>query len=159
MMKILLINGPNLQLLGRREPEIYGSETLPDIVRKLRCEAQEFGFELEDFQSNTEGEIVSRIGETLGDPEIAGIIINPAAYTHTSVAIRDALAAAAKPALEVHLSNIHVREEFRHRSLTAPVCLGCIIGLGSYGYSLALRGLVHHLQTSDSAVARTADTV
>lgn len=144
MVKILLINGPNLQLLGRREPEIYGTETLPDIVGKLRIMADELGVELTDFQSNCEGAIVDRIGAALFDGT-DGIVINPAAYTHTSVAIRDALSAVALPAIEVHLSNVHGREDFRQRSLTAPVCTGVIAGLGSDGYGLALAALARRL--------------
>lgn len=144
MMKILLINGPNLQLLGRREPEIYGSETLPEIVGRLRILADELGVELSDFQSNCEGAIVDRIGEALFDGT-AGIIINPAAYTHTSVAIRDALSAVKLPAFEVHLSNVHAREEFRRNSLVSPVCCGVIAGFGSEGYGLALAALAKRL--------------
>ena len=141
MKKILLINGPNLQLLGVREPEIYGHETLPQIVAGLRDRAAAMGAELLDFQSNSEGAIVDRIAAALTEG-IDGIIINPAAYTHTSVAIRDALAAVRIPAVEVHLSNINSREEFRNRSLTAPVCRGVIAGFGALGYRLALAALM-----------------
>jgi len=141
MKKILLINGPNLQLLGVREPEIYGRETLPRIVADLRAHAASLGAELADFQSNSEGAIVDRIAAALTDGT-EGIIINPAAYTHTSVAIRDALAAVRIPAVEVHLSNVNAREDFRTRSLTAPVCLGVIAGFGSLGYRLALTALL-----------------
>ena len=135
-MKILLINGPNLQLLGVREPGIYGGDTLPEIVARVR---------LTDFQSNHEGAIVDRIGSARADGFV-GIIMNPAAYTHTSVAIRDALAAVKLPAVEVHLSNIHAREEFRHTSLTAPMCIGVVAGFGADSYLLALRGLIAHLE-------------
>ena len=143
MKKILLINGPNLQLLGVREPDIYGRATLPEIVAALRRRAGELGAELTDFQSNSEGAIVDRIGEALTDGT-DGIIINPAAYTHTSIAIRDALAAVRIPAVEVHLSNIVSREEFRNRSMTAPVCRGIIAGFGAEGYFLALSALLQN---------------
>ena len=141
MKKILLINGPNLQLLGVREPSIYGNVTLPQIVDDLRQRALAQGVELMDFQSNSEGAIVDRIAEALADGT-EGIIINPAAYTHTSVAIRDALAAVKIPAVEVHLSNVSSREDFRNRSLTAPVCRGVIAGFGAQGYRLALQALL-----------------
>lgn len=141
MKKLLLINGPNLQLLGVREPSIYGNVTLPQIVADLREKAAAQGVELLDFQSNSEGAIVDRIAAALMDGT-EGIIINPAAYTHTSVAIRDALAAVKIPAVEVHLSNISSREEFRNRSLTAPVCRGVIAGFGAQGYRLALQALL-----------------
>ena len=141
MKKILLINGPNLQLLGVREPSIYGNVTLPQIVEDLRQRARAQGVELMDFQSNSEGAIVDRIAEALADGT-EGIIINPAAYTHTSVAIRDALAAVKIPAVEVHLSNVSSREDFRNRSLTAPVCRGVIAGFGAQGYRLALQALL-----------------
>lgn len=144
-MKILLINGPNLQLLGVREPGIYGGDTLPEIVARVRKAAEEAGYELTDFQSNHEGDIVDRIGSARADG-FAGIVMNPAAYTHTSVAIRDALAAVRLPAVEVHLSNIHAREEFRHTSLTAPMCIGVVAGFGADSYLLALRGLIAHLE-------------
>ncbi len=141
MKKILLINGPNLQLLGVREPEIYGHVTLPQIVADLRDRAASMGAELLDFQSNSEGAIIDRIAAALTEG-IDGIIINPAAYTHTSVAIRDALAAVRLPAVEVHLSNVTSREEFRTRSLTSPVCRGVIAGFGALGYRLALTALM-----------------
>jgi len=144
-MKILLINGPNLQLLGRREPGIYGNDTLPAIVSRLKALASELGGELVDFQSNHEGAIVDRIGDA-GSEGFSGIVINPAAYTHTSVAIRDAIAAVRLPAVEVHLSNVHSREEFRNRSLTAPVCIGVVAGFGADSYELALRALISHLK-------------
>ena len=144
MKKILLINGPNLQLLGVREPSIYGNVTLPQIVEDLRNRASAQGVELADFQSNSEGVIVDRIAAALTDGT-EGIIINPAAYTHTSVAIRDALAAVKIPAVEVHLSNVASRDEFRHVSLTAPMCIGQITGLGADGYEWAMRALVRYL--------------
>jgi 3-dehydroquinate dehydratase-2 len=139
-MKILVLHGPNLNLLGRREPAVYGKETLGDIVEKLRDRAQQQGVEIESFQHNEEGALVTRIGEAMGAYD--GIIINPAAYTHTSVALRDAIAAVGLPCIEVHLSNVHAREEFRHRSLTAAVCVGQVIGFGAMSYLLALDGLL-----------------
>jgi 3-dehydroquinate dehydratase-2 len=145
MKKILLINGPNLQLLGIREPGIYGVKTLPEIVKDLREYALELGYELEDFQSNSEGALVDKIGGSLA-AGVDGIIINPAAYTHTSVALRDALAGVALPAVEVHLSNIHGREDFRHKSYTAAKCVGVISGFGAFTYRLALQALVEHLK-------------
>ena len=138
-MKILIINGPNMQLLGKREPEIYGSRSLEDLQNMLTEFADNLGLQTEFFQSNHEGDIVDRIGNA--GNEIAGIIINPAAYTHTSVAIHDALKGVAKPAIEVHLSNIHSREGFRHNSLTAPACIGQICGFGTHGYKLALEAM------------------
>ena len=143
-MKILLLNGPNLQLLGSREPEIYGRVTLDDIVTRIKKLGAEMGFAVEAVQSNIEGELVTLIGSAPA-AGYAGIIINPAAYTHTSVAIRDAIAAAALPAVEVHLSNIMSRESFRHESLTAPVCIGVVAGFGAFSYELALRALAKKL--------------
>ena len=136
MKKILIINGPNLNLLGTREPEIYGKLTLKDIETALTNAAQKYGVELECFQSNHEGEIVDKIcsAKNIFD----AIIINPAAYTHTSVAIRDALSAVEIATIEVHISNIYSREQFRHNSLIAPVCVGQISGLGLDGYIAAL---------------------
>ena len=134
--KIIVIHGPNLNLLGDREISIYGKHTLDEINDMMKRAAAEAGLELAFFQSNHEGEIVDKIGAAR--KEFQAIIINPAAYTHTSVAIRDALSAAAIPAIEVHLSNIYSREEFRHRSLTAPACLGQISGFGPQSYVLAL---------------------
>ena len=143
-MKILLINGPNLQLLGMREPGIYGGDTLTEIVGRVRSLGTELGAEVLDFQSNHEGDIVDRIGNARADG-FDGIIINPAAYTHTSVAIRDAIAAVALPAVEVHISNVNSREDFRHVSYTAPVCIGVIAGFGANSYLLALRALCTHI--------------
>lgn len=143
MMKILIINGPNLNLLGKREPEIYGAQTLEGINRALLPIAQEVGTALDFFQSNSEGDLVDAIQGAAG--VFNGIIINPAAYTHTSVAIRDAIAAVAIPTVEVHLSNVYSREEFRHNSFIAPVAIGQIAGFGASGYELALRGLVGYL--------------
>ncbi len=142
-MKITVIQGPNLNMLGIREQGIYGSLKLDDIHAQIEQIAKQNGVEIEFFQSNLEGEIVDRIQECLGDSD--GIIINPAAYTHTSIAIRDAISAVSLPAIEVHLSNIHQREEFRHKSFIAPVCAGQIVGMGPYGYHLAVIGMTQIL--------------
>ena len=139
-MKILLINGPNLQLLGVREPGIYGNDTLPAIVSRLRTLAEELGCELVDFQSNHEGAIVDRIGAAL-EEGVDGIVINPAAYTHTSVAILDALKAVALPAVEVHLSDVDAREPFRRLSYAGMACKKTYKGLGFEGYRRAVRYL------------------
>ena len=138
-MKIVVIQGPNLNMLGVREQHIYGPMKLEEIHAQMKNFADQNNFEIEFFQSNLEGEIVDRIQECLGDAD--GIIINPAAYSHTSIAIRDALAAVEIPAIEVHLSNIHAREEFRKKSLTAEVCAGVVAGIGPFGYHLALIGI------------------
>jgi len=135
-MKIVVIQGPNLNMLGMREQNIYGPMKLEDIHAQMQGFAEQNNAEIEFFQSNLEGEIVDRLQECLGDAD--GIIINPAAYTHTSIAIRDAIAAIQIPTVEVHLSNIHQREEFRHTSLTAPVCAGQIVGFGPFSYHLAM---------------------
>lgn len=140
-MKILLINGPNMQLLGKREPEIYGKLTLDELESNLKEVAIALGVHLLCYQSNHEGDIVDEIGNSVQDG-IDAIIINPAAYTHTSVAIHDALKAVALPAVEVHISNIGAREEFRQESLTASACIAMIAGLGVDGYEWALRSLV-----------------
>ncbi len=136
MKKILVVNGPNLNMLGTREPEVYGKTTLHDIENEMKAVAEKNKIELEFFQSNHEGDIVDKI--CLAKNNFSGIIINPAAYTHTSVAIRDAVAAVDIPTIEVHISNVYSREDFRHTSLIAPVCLGQIAGLGTKGYLLAL---------------------
>jgi 3-dehydroquinate dehydratase II len=140
MKTIAILNGPNLDRLGKREPEIYGRTTLADLEAQLRAE---FGaaVQLEFFQSNHEGALIDKIA-ALADAKITGIVINPGAFTHTSVALRDALAGAALPAIEVHISNIYKREEFRHKSLTAPVCAAVISGLGLEGYFAAVRFLL-----------------
>jgi len=139
-MRVLVIHGPNLNLLGTREPQWYGRQTLAEIDERIRREAQELGMEVRIVQSNYEGAIVEAIHEA--GEWADGIVINPAAYTHTSVAIYDALKAVALPAVEVHLSNIHARaESFRHTSITAAACVGVVAGLGVYSYLLALRGL------------------
>ena len=142
-MKILVLNGPNLNLLGTREPEIYGRETLSDIEAAMN--ALQLGVELDFRQSNSEADLITWIGETRG--VFDGIVINPAALTHTSLGLADALKAVADvvPAVEVHLSNTHTREEIRHKSLTAPACVGQIMGFQGFGYTLALRALVNRL--------------
>ena len=147
-MTIRVFNGPNLALLGKREPGIYGTETLADIEARLVARAAALGVAVGCFQSDVEGELVRAIGAALGAAD--GLIVNPAAYTHTSVAIRDAIAATGLPCVEVHLSNLYRRESFRHESLTAPVCLGVISGLGALGYELALEALVRHLKSARS---------
>jgi 3-dehydroquinate dehydratase-2 len=143
-MRVLVLHGPNLNLLGHREPHLYGSDTLVAIDARLRTLAAELSVTLETYQSNVEGELVTRIQQAFGTAE--GIVLNPAAYTHTSIALRDALAAVGLPAVEVHLSNVHAREEFRHRSLTAGVCVGVVAGFGAESYLLGLRALVAHLR-------------
>lgn len=145
-MKILIINGPNINLLGTREPEIYGALTMDNINDSLLDYAKTLGVEIETFQSNIEGEIVDKIQQSKKD--CAGIVINPAAYTHTSVAIRDAITAVNMPAVEVHISNIHSREEFRKNSFIAPVCIGQISGFGADSYRLGLKGLVDFLNNN-----------
>jgi 3-dehydroquinate dehydratase-2 len=136
--KILVMHGPNLNLLGTREPEIYGRETLEDIDRRLARLAQAYGVVLECFHSNHEGALIERVHDAKAQG-FAFIVINPAGYTHTSVALRDALAAVKIPFIEVHLSNIHTRESFRHQSYFSDIAVGTICGLGSRGYDLALQ--------------------
>lgn len=143
-MKLLLINGPNLNLLGTREPEKYGNITLADIELGLIEKAKKSGAELEVFQSNHEGEIIDRIQTAKG--LIDGIIINAGGYTHTSVAIRDAISAVAIPTVEVHMTNIHAREEFRHISLISGVAIAQVVGFGAKSYDYALEGLIDFLR-------------
>ena len=143
-MRVLLLNGPNLNLLGQREPGLYGALSLAAIEVDLRRQAEGLGVDLACFQSNHEGALVDRIQEASGHCD--GILINAAAYTHTSVAIRDALLAVAIPFVELHLSNVHAREAFRHRSLLADKALGVICGFGPGSYRLALEGLVGRLR-------------
>ncbi len=143
MLRLLLLNGPNLNLLGLREPGLYGSQTLEGIEAELRQQAAALGASLDCFQSNHEGALLDRIHAARG--LVDGILINAGAFTHTSIALRDALLAVAIPFVELHLSNIHAREAFRHRSFLADQALGVICGFGPTSYSLALRGLVAHL--------------
>ncbi len=142
-MKILVLQGPNLNLLGQREPEVYGRETLADVDAALRefGDANDIG--VESFQSNHEGVLIDRIQAARGTFD--GLIVNPGGLTHTSVALRDALIACELPVVEVHLSNIHAREEFRHRSLISDIAIGQVVGLGVIGYELALRALLARL--------------
>lgn len=135
-MKVLFLNGPNLNLLGQREPQIYGRTTLGDIEAKVRERAVKLGTEIEFRQSNQEGELVAWIQQAKGKFDV--VVLNAAAYTHTSVALRDAIAATGIPTIEIHLSNVHAREEFRQKSLIAPVCRGQITGFGPHSYVLAL---------------------
>ena len=139
-MKILFLNGPNLNLLGTREPDVYGRLTLADIEAKVLERAAELKVEVDFRQSNLEGELVSWIQQAKG--QFAAIVINAAAYTHTSIALRDAISAVGVPTIEIHLSNIHAREEFRHKSLIASVCRGQICGFGSKSYILGLEAAV-----------------
>jgi len=135
-MKVVVIQGPNLNMLGHREQNIYGPMKLEDIHNQMSAFAEQNGVEIEFFQSNLEGELVDKIQECLGEAD--GIIINPAGYTHTSIAIRDAISAVQIPTVEVHISNIYTREEFRQKSLTAPVCAGQITGFGPFSYHMAM---------------------
>jgi len=135
-MNILLLNGPNLNLLGKREPDKYGHDTLADIVSSLEQQAFDIGVNLTHFQSNAEHELIDRVHSAMGN--IDAIIINPAAFTHTSIALRDALLGVSIPFIEVHLSNVHAREPFRHHSYFSDIAAGVIVGLGPAGYSLAL---------------------
>lgn len=144
-VKFLVIHGPNLNMLGKREPNIYGATTLPQINDMLSALAGELGCDLECFQSNSEGAIVDRI-QASANENFQGILINPAAYTHTSVAIRDAIAATGLPVVEVHLSNIYRREEFRTKSYIAPVAVGQVSGFGHDSYLLGLRALFTHIK-------------
>lgn len=144
-MKLLIINGPNLNMLGIREPEKYGVITLSDIEKELYAYSFELGIDIETFQSNFEGEIIDKIQKALENFE--GILINPGGYTHTSVAIRDAISSVKLPCVEVHMTNVYAREEFRHKSLIAPVCIGQIAGFGKESYKLGLKALSSYLQT------------
>ena len=150
--RILVLNGPNLNLLGKREPGIYGSKTLADIVNDLQQQAIALDVELDHLQSNAEAELVNRIHQAMG--EVDFILINPAAFTHTSVALRDALLGVAIPFIEVHLSNVHAREPFRHHSYLSDVAKGVICGLGADGYEFALTAAVRHLRAASSFTTR-----
>lgn len=144
MLRVLLLNGPNLNLLGRREPGLYGAQTLADIEAQLRHQADGLGVGLECFQSNHEGALLDRIHAARGQAD--GLLINAGAYTHTSIALRDALLGVAIPFVELHLSNVHAREPFRHHSFLADKAVGVICGFGPASYGLALQGLVQHLR-------------
>jgi len=143
MATILILNGPNLNLLGTREPEVYGADTLDDIVEELRSLAAARGYEIDAVQSNVEGELVDALHAAR--TTAAGVVFNPGAYTHTSIALRDAISAVELPVVETHLSNVHAREEFRHTSMLTAVCLGVIGGFGRTSYRLALDALITHL--------------
>jgi 3-dehydroquinate dehydratase II len=143
MARILLVNGPNLNLLGTREPEIYGADTLGDIESRAMAVARECGHELSAFQSNAEHELIGRIHEAGRESDF--LVLNPGAFTHTSVALRDAIAAVRLPFLEVHLSNVHAREAFRRQSYFSDIAVGSIVGLGAYGYELAVRAVARLL--------------
>ena len=146
--KVLVINGPNLNFLGIREPSVYGKDNLNDLVERLTKQAQSLGVALEHFQSNSEGAIVDRIQQAFGNTDF--ILINAGAYTHTSVAILDALKAVAIPFIEIHISNVHAREEFRHHSYLSAQALGVIVGFGLDGYSYALDKAVRYLNSQVS---------
>jgi len=146
-VKILIINGPNLNMLGVREPEKYGKVTLAEIEKDLHAYSFELGINVETFQSNSEGTIIDKIQQAMG--VFDGILINPGGYTHTSVSIRDAISSVNIPCVEVHMTNIHAREEFRQKSLIAPVCMAQVVGFGPEGYKIGLKGL------SDKLVLRT----
>jgi 3-dehydroquinate dehydratase-2 len=154
-MKICVIQGPNLNMLGVRETNIYGPMKLEDIHNQMKVVAEQNGFEIEFFQSNLEGEIVDKIQECLGDAD--GIIINPAAYTHTSIAIRDALRAVQLPAVEVHISNIAAREDFRKTSMISDVCAGTIAGFGPFSYHLAMISMIQILNEIAQMKAQQAN--
>jgi len=143
-MNILFLNGPNLNLLGQRETDVYGSATLAEIEAKVRQRAKKLGVDIEFRQSNLEGQLVGWIQETKGKFDV--IVLNAAAYTHTSIALRDAIAAVGVPTIEIHLSNIHAREDFRQKSLIAPVCCGQISGFGQFSYILAVEASINVIE-------------
>ena len=144
MPSILIINGPNLNLLGTREPDVYGADTLDDIVERARHVAAELGFEIAAFQSNAEHDLIDRVHAAATDGT-GFIVVNPGAFTHTSVALRDAFLAVDIPFIELHLSNTFAREAFRHKSYFSDIATACMVGLGAYGYELAVRAAARHL--------------
>lgn len=146
MRRILVLNGPNLNLLGTREPTIYGADTLDDILSDLRASVADRDVELRDAQSNSEGALIDALHDAREWAD--GVVFNPGAFTHTSIALRDAISACELPVVETHLSNVHAREEFRHTSMLSAVCLGVVGGFGRHSYAIALDGLLRHLDTS-----------
>ncbi len=148
MASLLLINGPNLNLLGSREPGVYGATSLEDVETRLSALADELGHAMDAFQSNAEHEIVDRIQQAKTDG-VDYILLNPGAFTHTSIAIRDALLAVEIPCIEIHLSNVFAREDFRHKSYFSDIAAGCIFGLGAYGYELAMLAASRHLSEGE----------
>ena len=154
MIRVVVLSGPNLDLLGRREPAVYGSRDLPSIEAELGALGRELGAEVTCRQSNHEGQLVDWIGQVAFPPEgppAQGLLLNPAAYTHTSIALRDAVAASGLPAVEVHLTNVHARERFRRHSYLAPVCVGTVSGFGAESYTLGLRALVGYVRARGPA--------
>lgn len=148
MASLLLVNGPNLNLLGSREPGVYGATSLEDVETRLSALADELGHAMDAFQSNAEHEIVDRIQQAKTDG-VDYILLNPGAFTHTSIAIRDALLAVEIPCIEIHLSNVFAREDFRHKSYFSDIAAGCIFGLGAYGYELAMLAASRHLSEGE----------
>lgn len=144
MKRILLLNGPNINRLGKREKDIYGTFTLEDVEQDLQTLLATYDYELDSFQSNHEGELIDRLHDA--DGKYTGIIFNPAAYTHTSIALHDAIKAISTPVIEVHISNVYQREAFRHQSMTAPACIGQIVGFGKLGYELAALAIIKRKQ-------------
>ncbi len=140
MKKILILNGPNINMTGLREKSVYGARTYDDLIALLRAEAERLGVEARFEQSNHEGALIDALQAAYRDG-LDGVVFNPGAYTHTSIALRDAIASIPVPVIEVHMSNVHAREDFRHVSMTAPVCRGQIVGFGFYGYVMAMRAL------------------
>jgi len=147
MARVLLLNGPNLNLLGTREPAVYGTDTLPSIEQRAAAVARESGHELSAFQSNAEHELIERVHRARGEG-VAFLIVNPGAFTHTSIALRDAILASGLPFIEVHLSNTHAREAFRRHSYFSDIAVGVICGLGAYGYEAAVRAAAQRLARS-----------